>query len=63
MQLLAILLGGATLVTAHGYIDTATIGGTNYQFYQPYSDPYASPPVRYTYPCMLYLQSLDRRLS
>ncbi|KAJ1333124.1 Auxiliary Activity family 9 (formerly GH61) [Microdochium nivale] len=44
MQLLAILLGGAALVTAHGYIDTATIGGTNYQFYQPYSDPYASPP-------------------
>lgn len=36
MQVLSALFFGATLVAAHGYVDTATIGGQVYQFYQPY---------------------------
>ncbi|KAH8204745.1 hypothetical protein TruAng_001079 [Truncatella angustata] len=44
-------LGGAALVAAHGYVDNATIGGTYYQFYQPYTDPYTSPiPSRISRP-------------
>lgn len=38
---LAISLVG--LVSGHGYVDTGSIGGQNYQFYQPYQDPYTSP--------------------
>jgi hypothetical protein len=38
-------LGSAALVSAHGYVDNATIGGQYYQFYQPYTDPYTSPIV------------------
>ncbi|KAF2649726.1 lytic polysaccharide monooxygenase [Lophiostoma macrostomum CBS 122681] len=30
-------------VAAHGYVDNATIGGQEYTFYQPYTDPYTSP--------------------
>lgn len=45
MQILATLLLGATAVAAHGYVDTATIGGKSYQFYQPYTDPYTNPKV------------------
>lgn len=37
------LVASAALVAAHGYVDTATIGGVDYTFYQPYSDPYTSP--------------------
>lgn len=41
-----VLLGAtATLVAAHGYVDTASIGGAEYKFYQPYTDPYTSPTV------------------
>lgn len=32
------------LAAAHGYVDHATIGGVNYQFYQPFQDPYYSTP-------------------
>lgn len=31
------------LVAGHGYVTNGTIGGTSYEFYQPYSDPYTSP--------------------
>ncbi|KAI1822282.1 endoglucanase IV precursor [Xylaria intraflava] len=44
MQTLATLILGATAVAAHGYVDNATIGGELYTFYQPYTDPYTSPP-------------------
>lgn len=36
-------LGFAALVAAHGFVDTAVIGGDTYEFYQPYTDPYTSP--------------------
>ncbi|EEY19665.1 cellulose-growth-specific protein [Verticillium alfalfae VaMs.102] len=35
MKLLATILATAAVVSAHGYVDTAIIGGQNYQFYQP----------------------------
>ncbi|KAK4148553.1 polysaccharide monooxygenase Cel61a [Chaetomidium leptoderma] len=40
MKTIATLLATVGLVAAHGYVDSATIGGQNYQFYQPYMDPY-----------------------
>ncbi|AEO61257.1 glycoside hydrolase family 61 protein [Thermothelomyces thermophilus ATCC 42464] len=40
MKTLAALVVSAALVAAHGYVDHATIGGKDYQFYQPYQDPY-----------------------
>ncbi|KAM0645609.1 Esterase/lipase/thioesterase [Verticillium nonalfalfae] len=43
MKLLATILATAAVVSAHGYVDTAVIGGQNYQFYQPYQDPYMNP--------------------
>lgn len=36
-------LASAGMVAAHGYVTNATIGGENYEFYQPYTDPYTSP--------------------
>lgn len=30
------LIASATLVAGHGYVTNATIGGTDYEFYQPY---------------------------
>lgn len=37
----------AATVSAHGYVSDATIGGTTYTGYLPYSDPYYSvPPQR-----------------
>jgi len=51
MQIVACILGFAALVTGHGYVDNATIGGTYYQFYQPYADPYTNPaPKRISRP-------------
>ncbi|KAJ9138247.1 Family 61 glycosyl hydrolase [Coniochaeta hoffmannii] len=47
MRSLPVVLSAISLVKltwAHGYVDNATIGGVNYQFYQPYSDPYYSTP-------------------
>lgn len=46
MKYLAALLASAALAAAHGWIDNATIGGKEYQFYQPYLDPYTVPAVR-----------------
>ncbi|KAG7145993.1 Polysaccharide monooxygenase Cel61a like protein [Verticillium longisporum] len=43
MKFLATILATAAVVSAHGYVDTAVIGGQNYQFYQPYQDPYMNP--------------------
>lgn len=40
MKVLATLLASVGLVSAHGYVDNATINGQFYQFYQPYMDPY-----------------------
>ncbi|KAG8165786.1 hypothetical protein KVR01_004338 [Diaporthe batatas] len=37
------LIASATLVAGHGYVTNATIGGTEYEFYQPYQDPYKTP--------------------
>ncbi|KAL9946129.1 Esterase/lipase/thioesterase [Verticillium nonalfalfae] len=45
------VLGLATLAAGHGYVDTASIGGVEYKFYQvncvpaekPYQDPYLNP--------------------
>ncbi|KAK6218749.1 Lethal(2) giant larvae sro7 [Pestalotiopsis sp. IQ-011] len=31
------------LAAGHGYVTNGTIGGTSYEFYQPYTDPYTSP--------------------
>lgn len=47
MKSVAAILGFAATVAAHGYVDNATIGGEYYQFYQPYTDPYMSPAVRW----------------
>ncbi|KAF2009543.1 lytic polysaccharide monooxygenase [Aaosphaeria arxii CBS 175.79] len=33
----------APLVAAHGFVQNATIGGKEYDFYHPYQDPYMSP--------------------
>lgn len=38
--LLPLLTTAATTVSAHGYVDNATINGQYYQFYQPYQDQY-----------------------
>lgn len=43
MKLLAALLLPVALVAGHGYVERATIGGANYQFYLPYQDPYMNP--------------------
>ncbi|KAM0324430.1 hypothetical protein ACHAQA_008212 [Verticillium albo-atrum] len=43
MKYLATLLGSAALAAAHGFVDTAVIDGENFEFYQPYTDPYTSP--------------------
>ncbi|KIM22087.1 glycoside hydrolase family 61 protein [Serendipita vermifera MAFF 305830] len=41
---LAVLLGLASSVAAHGYVQAETVGGVVYTGYLPYSDPYYSPP-------------------
>ncbi|KAH9206444.1 glycosyl hydrolase family 61-domain-containing protein [Leptodontidium sp. 2 PMI_412] len=33
----------ATTVSAHGYVNNASIGGVEYTGYQPYQDPYTTP--------------------
>ncbi|KAF4458185.1 hypothetical protein F53441_36 [Fusarium austroafricanum] len=43
MHLLHSILATAGLVAAHGYVETGTIGGQTYQFYNPYADPYMNP--------------------
>ena len=36
-------LGLAAVASAHGFVQNATIGGKEYDFYQPYQDPYMNP--------------------
>lgn len=36
----------ATTVAGHGYVNTGNVGGKDYTFYQPYSDPYANPKIQ-----------------
>ncbi|KAI2641246.1 glycoside hydrolase family 61 protein [Xylaria nigripes] len=51
MRTLAFFALGITAVAAHGYVDTALIGDTEYTFYQPYTDPYMDPaPERISRP-------------
>ncbi|KAH7378304.1 glycoside hydrolase family 61 protein-like protein [Pyrenochaeta sp. MPI-SDFR-AT-0127] len=51
MKYLASALAFATAVSAHGYVNNATIGGKDYTFYQPYQDPYMNPkPQRISRP-------------
>jgi hypothetical protein len=45
MKYFASCLALATAVAAHGYVNTALIGGQTYTFYQPYADPYMNPKV------------------
>jgi hypothetical protein len=37
-------LVSVSLVAAHGYVETVTIGSTVHTEYLPYSDPYYNPP-------------------
>lgn len=51
MKYIASALALATAVSAHGYVNTANIGGKDYTFYQPYQDPYINPrPERVSRP-------------
>lgn len=43
MKTVVALVASASLVAGHGYVTNATIGDTDYTFYQPYTDPYSSP--------------------
>ncbi|KAG8822693.1 Esterase/lipase/thioesterase [Serendipita sp. 401] len=44
---ISLFLGLASSVSAHGYVQEQTVGGTKYTGYLPYSDPYYStPPAR-----------------
>ncbi|GAB1312835.1 hypothetical protein MFIFM68171_03045 [Madurella fahalii] len=40
MEVFVSVLTFAAAVSAHGWVDNATIGGQLYQLYQPYEDPY-----------------------
>ncbi|KAH8676540.1 glycoside hydrolase family 61 protein [Tricladium varicosporioides] len=42
-QTFIILTALAASVAGHGYVDNVTIGGTLYEGYKPYQDPYMSP--------------------
>lgn len=51
MQTFAGLLTTASVVAAHGYVNTASIGDETYTFYQTYTDPYTNPlPQRVSRP-------------
>lgn len=51
MKHFAGLIASAALVAGHGYVTNGTIGGSSYEFYQPYTDPYTSPtPERISRP-------------
>ncbi|KAH6693447.1 cellulose-growth-specific protein [Plectosphaerella plurivora] len=41
--ILPTVVASAALAAAHGFVDSAVIGGENYEFYQPYTDPYTTP--------------------
>ena len=46
MKYIAAALALAATVAGHGYVNTATIGGKTFTFYQPYQDPYMSPATQ-----------------
>ncbi|CAM1509923.1 Fc.00g002580.m01.CDS01 [Cosmosporella sp. VM-42] len=51
MLFLASLIPFVGLVVAHGYVESAKIGGKDYTFYNPNTDPYMSPiPERISRP-------------
>ncbi|RMZ69512.1 cellulose-growth-specific [Pyrenophora seminiperda CCB06] len=50
MKYIVSALAFATAVAAHGYVDNATISGTEYTFYQPYTDPYTNGVKRISRP-------------
>ncbi|KAM0561546.1 hypothetical protein ACHAPJ_003430 [Fusarium lateritium] len=51
MRVIFSLLCTAALAAAHGYVESATIGGKAYEFYNPNTDPYTSPaPKRISRP-------------
>ncbi|KAI6781565.1 Polysaccharide monooxygenase Cel61a-like protein [Emericellopsis cladophorae] len=43
MRYLASILSTAAVAAAHGYVESAIIGGETYEFYNPNTDPYMSP--------------------
>lgn len=43
MRSLYTILSTASLVAAHGYVESAVIGGKTYEFYNPNTDPYMNP--------------------
>jgi hypothetical protein len=45
MKYLLTTLASAAAVSAHGYVSWGVFGDKNETFYQPYQDPYMSPPV------------------
>ena len=45
MKYISTVLCSCASVAAHGYVDTANIGGQDYKLFQPYQDPYINPPV------------------
>ena len=49
---LATLLASAALATAHGWIRDASIGGKEYEFYNPDTDKYMPVTVRPTRPTL-----------
>ena len=38
------LVAWAAVAAAHGYVESATIDGVEYPFYNPNTDPYTNPP-------------------
>lgn len=51
MRTIASILACAATAAAHGYVASADIGGTTYEFYNPNTDPYTSPtPERISRP-------------
>lgn len=51
MRCILSLLSSVALVAAHGYVESATIGGKEYEFYNPNVDPYSNPvPERISRP-------------
>ncbi|KFA63714.1 hypothetical protein S40285_07105 [Stachybotrys chlorohalonatus IBT 40285] len=43
MKYTASLVGFAAVAAAHGVIESASIGGEEYEFYNPFQDPYMNP--------------------
>lgn len=43
MRCVASILSTAAVAAAHGYVESAIIGGEEYEFYNPNTDPYMNP--------------------